>query len=108
MSGAPDFFDFMCTRQTPRTGLEHFFPLKFLKLTTSLLLFLCGTWIAQAEGYWVVDSKGGVYPFGEAIDHGGTTATGCPTTDQRGLARPDETADAGACDMGAYESQGVG
>jgi CSLREA domain-containing protein len=43
-----------------------------------------------------------------AIDHGGTAATGCPTVDQRGLPRPDETADASACDIGAYESQGLG
>jgi len=43
-----------------------------------------------------------------AIDAGGTSATGCPTTDQRGQARPDEPADLGACDIGAYESQGVG
>jgi CSLREA domain-containing protein len=42
-----------------------------------------------------------------AIDHGGTTANGCPTTDQRGLPRPDETADNGSCDIGAYESQGA-
>ena len=43
-----------------------------------------------------------------AIDHGGTHATGCPATDQRNLARPDEAADNGACDIGAYESQGIG
>jgi CSLREA domain-containing protein len=39
-----------------------------------------------------------------AIDHGGTSATGCPGKDQRGVARPDEAADNGMCDMGAYES----
>jgi hypothetical protein len=38
-----------------------------------------------------------------ATDAGGTTATGCPAVDQRGVARPDESADAGACDIGAYE-----
>jgi hypothetical protein len=43
-----------------------------------------------------------------AIDHGGTTAAGCPTTDQRGLPRPDETADNGVCDIGSFESHGVG
>ncbi len=43
-----------------------------------------------------------------AIDHGGTQATGCPATDQRGLPRPDEVGDGGACDIGAYESQGLG
>ena len=42
-----------------------------------------------------------------AIDHGGTAATGCPATDQRGVTRPDETADNGACDIGSYESQGM-
>jgi hypothetical protein len=42
-----------------------------------------------------------------AIDHGGTATVGCPSTDQRGMARPDETRDNGDCDMGAYESQGV-
>jgi CSLREA domain-containing protein len=42
-----------------------------------------------------------------AIDHGGTAAQGCPATDQRGLPRPDETKDGGACDIGAYESQGL-
>lgn len=42
-----------------------------------------------------------------AIDHGGTASTGCPATDQRGSARPDEAADNGACDIGAYESQGL-
>ena len=43
-----------------------------------------------------------------AIDHGGTAGTGCPTLDQRGSSRPDETGDGGACDIGAYESQGIG
>jgi CSLREA domain-containing protein len=43
-----------------------------------------------------------------AIDHGGTAATGCPATDQRGLPRPDEASDNGVCDIGAYESQGEG
>jgi predicted outer membrane repeat protein len=44
-----------------------------------------------------------------AIDTGGTSATGCPATDQRGMPRPD-AADGpqGQCDIGAYESQGVG
>jgi hypothetical protein len=42
-----------------------------------------------------------------AIDHGGTATVGCPSTDQRGVARPDEAGDNGNCDMGAYESQGV-
>lgn len=42
-----------------------------------------------------------------AIDHGGTAATGCPSVDQRGITRPDETGDNGACDIGAYESQGL-
>jgi hypothetical protein len=42
-----------------------------------------------------------------AIDHGGTAATNCPLTDQRGLPRPDEAADNGSCDIGAYESQGL-
>ncbi|HXQ76145.1 MAG TPA: choice-of-anchor Q domain-containing protein [Acidimicrobiales bacterium] len=42
-----------------------------------------------------------------AIDHGGASADGCPTTDQRGQARPDEAGDNGSCDIGAYESQGV-
>jgi uncharacterized repeat protein (TIGR01451 family)/CSLREA domain-containing protein len=36
-----------------------------------------------------------------AIDHG--TNTGCPTTDQRGLARPQN----GVCDIGAYERVNV-
>jgi hypothetical protein len=35
-------------------------------------------------------------------------AAGCPSTDQRGVSRPDEPADNGACDIGAYESHGVG
>jgi hypothetical protein len=43
-----------------------------------------------------------------AIDAGGTSAAGCPSTDQRGVSRPDEPADNGACDIGAYESHGVG
>ncbi len=43
-----------------------------------------------------------------AIDHGGTSSAGCPATDQRGLSRPDETGDNGTCDIGAYESQGIG
>jgi hypothetical protein len=43
-----------------------------------------------------------------AIDHGGTATVGCPSTDERGMARPDEAGDNGSCDMGAYESQGVG
>ena len=42
-----------------------------------------------------------------AIDHGGTKSVGCPTNDQRGSGRPDEAADNGSCDIGAYESQGV-
>jgi hypothetical protein len=48
-------------------------------------------------------------PGSPAIDHGGTHATGCPATDQRGLPRPD-AADGpeGQCDIGAFESQGVG
>jgi CSLREA domain-containing protein len=41
-----------------------------------------------------------------AIDHGGNAANGCPSTDQRGFPRPDVAE--GVCDMGAYESQGVG
>jgi CSLREA domain-containing protein len=43
-----------------------------------------------------------------AVDHGGTATAGCPATDQRGHPRPDEAADNGACDMGAYESHGIG
>ena len=43
-----------------------------------------------------------------AIDAGGTVADGCPATDQRGLPRPDDAADNGACDMGSFESQGIG
>lgn len=46
-------------------------------------------------------------PGSPAIDHGNTRATGCPTTDQRGMPRPDDRGDNGACDMGAYESQSV-
>jgi len=42
-----------------------------------------------------------------AIDAGGTIATGCPALDQRGLGRPDGSGDP-ACDIGAYESQGLG
>ena len=34
-------------------------------------------------------------------------SAGLPCDDQRGLPRPDESADNGACDIGAYESQGV-
>jgi hypothetical protein len=34
-----------------------------------------------------------------AIDHGGTRATGCPATDQRGVSRPQGP----ACDIGAVE-----
>jgi CSLREA domain-containing protein len=36
-----------------------------------------------------------------AIDHGGTAATGCPATDQRGVPRPQGP----ACDIGAFEVQ---
>jgi large repetitive protein len=36
-----------------------------------------------------------------AIDHGGTAATGCPATDQRGVARPQGP----ACDIGAFEKR---
>jgi hypothetical protein len=46
-------------------------------------------------------------PASPAIDQGGTRATGCPATDQRGQPRPDEARDGGACDSGAYESQGL-
>jgi CSLREA domain-containing protein len=42
-----------------------------------------------------------------AIDHGGRRASGCPPTDQPGLPRPDQAADNGSCDIGAYESQGL-
>jgi hypothetical protein len=42
-----------------------------------------------------------------AIDQGGTSATGCPASDQRGLPRPDELGDGSTCDIGAYESQGL-
>jgi hypothetical protein len=41
------------------------------------------------------------------IDHGGTPALGCPGVDQRGRVRPDQRADNGSCDIGAYETQGV-
>ncbi len=34
-----------------------------------------------------------------AVDRGGTSANGCPATDQRGVSRPQ----GGACDIGAYE-----
>jgi len=34
-----------------------------------------------------------------AIDHGGTSANGCPPTDQRGVTRPQGP----ACDIGAFE-----
>jgi hypothetical protein len=47
-------------------------------------------------------------PGSPAIDHGGTRAGGCPLADQRGILRPDEAGDDGACDIGAFESQGVG
>jgi large repetitive protein len=36
-----------------------------------------------------------------AIDHGGTAATGCPSTDQRGVPRPQGP----ACDIGAFEKR---
>jgi CSLREA domain-containing protein len=39
-----------------------------------------------------------------AIDAGGTAVQGCPVTDQRGVTRPDEASDNGACDIGAFES----
>ena len=42
-----------------------------------------------------------------AIDAGGTSATGCPAVDQRGVARPDGAGET-VCDIGAYESQGLG
>ena len=35
-----------------------------------------------------------------AIDHGGSSANGCPATDQRGIVRPQGA----ACDIGAYET----
>jgi CSLREA domain-containing protein len=38
-------------------------------------------------------------PGSPAIDHGGSRATGCPATDQRGVARPQGP----ACDIGAFE-----
>jgi hypothetical protein len=48
-------------------------------------------------------------PGSPAIDHGGTSATGCPATDQRGLPRPDaQDGPQGQCDIGAFESQGIG
>jgi CSLREA domain-containing protein len=47
-------------------------------------------------------------PGSPAIDRGGTRASGCPSTDQRGVTRPDEAGDDEACDMGAYESRGIG
>jgi CSLREA domain-containing protein len=39
-----------------------------------------------------------------AIDRGGSSANGCPASDQRGMPRPDEPDDHGDCDIGAYES----
>ncbi len=39
-----------------------------------------------------------------AIDHGGTAATGCPATDQRGVSRPQGP----ACDIGAFEKRPAG
>jgi len=38
-------------------------------------------------------------PGSPAIDQGGAPATGCPATDQRGVARPQGS----SCDIGAYE-----
>jgi len=38
-------------------------------------------------------------PGSPAVDRGGTSANGCPTTDQRGVSRPQGS----ACDIGAYE-----
>ena len=38
-------------------------------------------------------------PGSPAIDHGGSRATGCPATDQRGVSRPQGP----ACDIGAFE-----
>ncbi len=38
-------------------------------------------------------------PGSPAIDHGGTSANGCPPTDQRGVPRPQGP----ACDIGAFE-----
>jgi len=38
-------------------------------------------------------------PGSPAIDHGGTSANGCPATDQRGVPRPQGA----ACDIGAFE-----
>ena len=45
-------------------------------------------------------------PGSPAIDAGGTSASGCPAVDQRGVTRPD--AGETVCDIGAYESQGLG
>ena len=39
-------------------------------------------------------------PGSPAIDHGGASVNGCPTTDQRGVVRPQGP----ACDIGAYEA----
>ncbi len=36
----------------------------------------------------------------DAIDHGGMSANGCPTTDERGITRPQGA----ACDIGAFEA----
>ena len=38
-------------------------------------------------------------PGSNAIDHGGTSANGCPATDERGTTRPSGA----ACDIGAFE-----
>jgi hypothetical protein len=38
-------------------------------------------------------------PGSPAIDHGGTSANGCPPADQRGITRPQGP----ACDIGAFE-----
>jgi hypothetical protein len=43
-------------------------------------------------------------PGSPAIDHGGTPATGCPATDQRGVSRPQGP----ACDIGAVEVRAAG
>lgn len=40
-------------------------------------------------------------PGSPAMDHGGTSANGCPATDQRGVVRPQGL----ACDIGAYEAK---
>ncbi|MGH7861061.1 MAG: choice-of-anchor Q domain-containing protein [Candidatus Dormibacteraceae bacterium] len=40
-----------------------------------------------------------IYPANPAIDRGGSSANGCPATDQRGVFRPQGQ----ACDVGAYE-----